>query len=144
MFLFIAIGTVPIIGDAFLNILGPIMILAGLVLVYKSAADLGNNLSPWPKPSAGRGSVIKEGVYAYVRHPLYTGCLVGMTGLSIVTDSATRMLLTLALYFVFDVKSTYEEQKMTEAYGLEYEDYMSEVEGKFIPPDMMNGLFKRE
>ena len=64
-----------------------------------------------------------------------------MTGLSIVTDSATRMLLTLALYFVLDAKSSYEEKKMVEAYGQEYEEYMTEVEGKFIPPKIMNGLF---
>eukprot|EP00956_Cyclotella_meneghiniana_P024684 scaffold49887_cov71-Cyclotella_meneghiniana.AAC.4 len=141
LLLFITIGNVPFIGDAFSTLLGPTLLLTGLFAVYKSAADLQDNLSPWPvptSPTSGRGSLINSGIYSYVRHPMYTGVLLGMVGLSIVTDSVVRLLLTCALYYVLDVKSEYEETKLVEIYGEEYESYKQEVEGKFFPADWKN------
>ncbi len=136
LFLFIAIGNVPFIGDIVTPILGPALILIGLIAVYKASADLDGNLSPWPVPiksATGKGSLINTGIYSYVRHPMYTGVLFGMSGLSVLTDSVIRMLLTVALYFVLDLKSEYEETKLIEAYGEEYEIYREEVKGKFFP-----------
>lgn len=142
LFLFIAIGNVPLVGEALVSFLGPTLILAGLFLVYKSAADLENNLSPWPVPAeSGRGSLISEGIYSYIRHPMYAGSLFGMTGLSLITDSVTRLLLTSLLYFVLDAKSDYEETKMIETYGTQYTDYQKKVQGKFLPPSM-NSIFE--
>ena len=86
---------------------------------------------------------MRGGIYASVRHPMYAGLLCGMTGLSLLTDSVTRLLLTGGLYLVLDAKSDYEEEKLVDAYGSEYEGYRSEVQGKFLPPDMdMEEYFK--
>lgn len=139
LFLFIAIGNIPFIGDTLTTILGPLLIGTGLIAVYKASSDLKDNLSPWPVPAdpqSGRGSLVKSGIYAYVRHPMYTGVLMGMTGLSIITDSVARLLLTCALYYVLDVKSEYEEEKLKEIYGSDYEIYKQEVSGKFFPADL--------
>ena len=138
LFLFVAIGDVPFFGDTFFSILGPSLIIVGLYLVYKSAADLGKNLSPWPVPaqSSERGSLINGGIYTKIRHPMYSGVLCGMVGLSIITDSAVRLLLTIALYFVLDAKSDFEETKLAEAYPGDYEEYQSNVQGKFLPPNI--------
>ena len=136
LLLFIAIGNVPFIGDSIIPLIGPTLVLGGLFVVYKSAADLKNNLSPWPvptDPNSGRGSLVKDGIYSYVRHPMYTGVLLGMAGLSIVTDSVVRMLLTCALYYVLDIKSEFEEEKLNEIYGSDYVEYKEEVDGKFFP-----------
>ena len=126
--------------------LGPSLILAGLFSVYRSAADLKNNLSPWPvpaDPNSGRGSLIDEGIYSYIRHPMYSGVLFGMIGLSLITDSVMRLLLTGALYFVLDAKSDYEETKLIQTYGVSYEDYQRKVQGKFLPPSI-NNIFTRQ
>ena len=144
LFLFIAIGTIPVIGEPLVSIIGPALIVGGLYLVYRSAADLGDNLSPWPVPAdpqSGRGSLINHGIYAYIRHPMYAGALCGMAGLSLVTDSVTRLLLTVALFFVLEAKSGYEETKLVETYGEEYTAYQREVPGKFFPPDITKGMF---
>ena len=137
LFFFIAIGSVLIIGDVLISPLGPVLILGGLFLVYRAVFDLKDNLSPRPTPAdpeSGRGSLINEGIYSYICHPMYSGSLFGMSGLSLITDSATRFLLTLALSFVLDAKSDFEETKMTEAYGAEYVEYKGKVKSKFIPP----------
>lgn len=137
----IAIG----VGDYLVTtILGPVFIIAGLILVYKSAADLKDNLSPWPvatDPKAGRGSLIENGIYDTLRHPMYSGLLLGMTGLSIITESTTRLLLTFALYLVLDAKSDFEEASLVETYGSDYEKYKANVQSKFFPLDIKS-IFK--
>ena len=67
---------------------------------------------------------------------MYSGVLFGMVGLSIITDSAVRLLLTIALYFVLDAKSDFEETKLAEVYPGDYEEYQSNVQGKFLPPNI--------
>jgi protein-S-isoprenylcysteine O-methyltransferase Ste14 len=121
LFLFIAIGGLPLVGDAVLPILGPTLIFSGLFMVYRSAVDLEYNLSPWPVPTqSGRGSIVDGGIYSYIRHPMYAGSLLGMAGLGLITDSATRLFLTVLLYFVLDAKSDYEETKLMEKFGSKY------------------------
>ena len=138
LLLCITIGAIPYFGDIVTLALGPALIGASLVIVYKAAADLGKKLSPWPVPADqtngdGGGSLVDTGIYSYVRHPMYSGLVFGMAGLSMVTDSAMRLLLTVALYYVLDVKADFEEAKLIEAYGDEYVDYMCKVQGKLIP-----------
>merc|ERR1719491_2218759 len=84
--IFIAFGTVLFLPAL---VLGCLFIVLGLYVVYKSAADLNDNLSPWPVPvdPNGKGSLIKEGIYGQVRHPMYGGLLLGMGGLSLATES---------------------------------------------------------
>jgi protein-S-isoprenylcysteine O-methyltransferase Ste14 len=141
LLLFIALGTVPVVGDALSFTLGPGLVGVGLVIVYKAAVDLGTNLSPWPTPadpSTGRGSLVDTGVYSLMRHPMYSGLIFGMTGLSVATDSALRLLLTAALYLVLDAKADYEECKLMETYGNEYIMYMLKVQDKIIPFSLLS------
>lgn len=133
---FIALGTVPFVGDALSFTLGPGLVGVGLVVVYKAAVDLGTNLSPWPTPAdpnTGRGSLVDTGIYSLLRHPMYSGLIFGMAGLSVATDSALRMLLTVALYLVLDAKSDFEETKLIETYGDDYRAYTEKVQDKIIP-----------
>eukprot|EP01082_Thalassiosira_pseudonana_P005904 g5389.t1 g5389 contig2:444531-445223(-) len=132
LFLFITIGTVPLFGDFITTFLGPSLLMTGLLIVYKSGTDLKNNLSHWATPTE-QGSLVDTGIYGMMRHPMYTGVLLIFLGLSVATDSAMRMLLTAALYLLLDAKSNYEETKLAEAYGEEYEEYKVKVANKFFP-----------
>ncbi len=64
-----------------------------------------------------------------------------MTGLSIVTESTTRLLLTFALYLVLDAKSDFEETSLIETYGSDYVTYKANVKSKFFPLDIKS-IFK--
>ena len=90
---------------------GPGLLLGGLVVAAASLGDLGSDsLSPFPAPP--RGAILKtDGLYAKMRHPLYTGLLMTMAGLSIATNNADRLLLTAVLWYLLDVKSDKEEGK---------------------------------
>ena len=117
------------------------MILSGLVIVYKTAVDLDVNLTPWPVP-VERGSLISDGtIFQYLRHPMYAGLLFGMVGLSLLTDSVIRLLLTAVLYFILDAKSDFEEVKLVETYQEDYKEYQQKVKGKFFPTNI-NDLLK--
>lgn len=141
LLLCIALGFVPYFGDIISLTLGPGLIGASLVIVYKAAADLGKNLSPWPvpaDPNSDSGSLIDSGIYSYMRHPMYSGLVFGMAGLSIATDSAMRLLLTAALYIVLDAKADFEETKLMQTYGDGYVEYMYSVKGKLIPDAVLS------
>ena len=132
----IATGAIPFDG-IILEPIGALMMLVGLAVVYKSAADLQDNLSPWPVPSDKAMMLVKTGAYRFVRHPMYSGLLLGMAGLSIFTHSFERLLLTGILYFVLDAKSNFEEVALMIAFGGEFEEYKLAVPAKLIPNSLL-------
>lgn len=80
------------------------------------------------------------GIYSYLRHPMYAGLLAVMVGGSVVTESAMRLILTGLLYVSLDLKSGFEEERLGEIYGEEYEVYKREVTGKFFPMGLVNSI----
>jgi hypothetical protein len=83
---------------------------------------------PFPKEKA---TLVESGAYRYVRHPIYSGILVGSLGWGLLTNSLLALLFTLALFLLFDVKSRREEQWLTEKYA-NYTAYQARVR-KLIP-----------
>lgn len=130
-------GGIPFIGDFLMLLLGPGLLVLGLGVVVVSVTDLGTSLSPWPKPS-GEG-LRTDGLYSKLRHPMYAGALAACAGLSIVTGSASRLLLTALLLYVLEVKSDFEEAQLREAYP-EYAEYASRVKNKFFPQEVLDAL----
>lgn len=78
--------------------------------------------------------MVTSGVYSYVRHPVYAGNLGCFVGLSIMTHSSMRLLLSLLYYIVVELKSRQEEVNMGKEFGGNvYRDYRGRVKGKFFP-----------
>jgi protein-S-isoprenylcysteine O-methyltransferase Ste14 len=134
----VVLGGIPLVGDFLMLLLGPGLLLAGLGVAVLSVKDLGSSLSPWPKP-ASTAELKTDGLYAYMRHPMYAGALAACAGLSIVTGSATRLLLTALLLYVLDVKSDYEEAQLIEAYP-GYTSYQADVTNKFFPQAILDQM----
>ena len=83
--------------------------VGGLALSVLSVIDLGSDsLTPFLPPTDS-GSLKTGGIYAQMRHPLYAGLVAVMGGLSLVTSSADRLLLTAALFALVNAKATLEE-----------------------------------
>lgn len=119
----ILLGGVPVVGEPLQAVLGPLLLLSGLLVGVLSVVDLGSDsLSPFPKPPTS-GSLKTTGVYAQMRHPMYTALMTVMLGLSLVTNSADRLLLTGFLYYLLEVKSDKEEIFLNEQYGSDYAAY---------------------
>jgi protein-S-isoprenylcysteine O-methyltransferase Ste14 len=131
-------GNIPLLGELITFILGPCLVILGIGLLVLGVKDLGPNLSPWPKVPEG-SSLVKEGVFAELRHPIYAGLLYFCLGLSMWTGSAMRVLLTGALWYLLEKKSDYEERFLIDQFD-DYEEYRSDVGGKFVPERLMEAM----
>jgi len=115
---------------------GPVLLLLGGGVCLLGVGELGSALSPWPvpAPSTGPKGLVTDGlVFQEIRHPIYAGLLCIMFGLSVWTGSAMRLVLTLGLYLLLDIKSEFEEEELCKKFGQEYVQYRADVKGKFVP-----------
>lgn len=67
----------------------------------------------------------RNGLYKYVRHPLYFFALLSMWFVPTMTD--LQLLFTIAASAYFIVGSRWEEQRMVKAFGQDYMDYQQSV-----------------
>lgn len=110
--------------------LGLLIALLGLAQGVLGSINLGENLTPLPKPRE-QHELVTSGMYEYVRHPLY-GCLIMIAGgVGVYTESSVRLLLTLLLILVLEKKAIVEEEYLVKRYP-EYENYRERTK-KFIP-----------
>ena len=68
-----------------------------------------------PRPRAG-AQLVTGGVYAVVRHPIYTGVVLGATGWGLLAASPGALACAAALFLLFDLKSRREEAWLTERF----------------------------
>ena len=102
------------------------MALAAVLLVQGSK-NLGNSLTPFPKPRADN-KLKTGGAYAVVRHPMYSGLIFGCFGVALLTGDPTRTLFTMALAALLNAKAAKEEDYLSEMHGADvYGKYAMEV-----------------
>lgn len=92
---------------------GAVVTAVGLLVVVRGAADLGSNLTPFPRPRDA-ATLIDGGTYRYVRHPIYSGLVLAGVGWSTATISPLALALTALLALLFDAKSRREEAWLTD------------------------------
>lgn len=70
--LFVAMGSVPLIGGLITLLTGPGLVAGGIGVSAAGLKGLGKSLSPWPAPIEDN-ELSTEGIYGMMRHPTYTG-----------------------------------------------------------------------
>jgi 2-amino-4-hydroxy-6-hydroxymethyldihydropteridine diphosphokinase len=131
MILFVVIGILLVVdgtvppGIGWVEVAGFSATVLGGVLAWRSAVALGRNLVPMPEPITG-GSLVTEGPFGYVRHPIYTAIVLGFAGVSLLFNSRFAGLGTALLYLLFAHKSRYEEGLLRIAYPT-YHAYVRRV-----------------
>jgi protein-S-isoprenylcysteine O-methyltransferase Ste14 len=74
-----------------------------------------------------------EGVYKYIRNPMYSGALIAVIGFGLVFRSIITLLFVSIFYFiVFKMRIDEEERLLYEAFGEEFTDYKKKSK-KLIP-----------
>ncbi|WP_417266182.1 methyltransferase family protein [Brumimicrobium sp.] len=81
--------------------------------------------------SVTRLNLIENGVYKFIRHPIYTGLILSFFGFAIISDSGYRILITAVLFLLFYFKTIYEEKRLIEKFP-SYLEYKSRS-GRFFP-----------
>lgn len=108
---------------------GAAFIIAAVLLVG-GILHLGRNLTPVPHP-IDDGNLIQHGVYALVRHPIYAGVVSGSAAWMVLFFSIWSVLLAIAIFIFFDMKSRQEERWLVRKYP-DYAMYQAQVR-KLIP-----------
>jgi protein-S-isoprenylcysteine O-methyltransferase Ste14 len=109
--------------------------LAGLILTCLGVAfgiwarlTLGSNWSSSVTLKEGH-TLICRGPYRLVRHPIYTGLLIALTGSAMQYGHLRHFVGVLAFGFGFWLKSQTEEQFMVQRFGDQYLSYRQHVRG---------------
>ncbi|MGI6451662.1 MAG: methyltransferase family protein [Desulfitobacteriia bacterium] len=114
------------LGGMYINIacaiLALFLILNGWYNIYKKY---------WSKEK-GTGSVVKSGVYKYIRHPQYTGLLLLSLGMLIEWATLPLLILYPVIVVMYVRLAKREEEDMLKEFGDEYREYMRTTK-MFIP-----------
>jgi len=89
---------------------GLIVVGAGALLLLSGVAVLmsASSFSIFPRPIGG-GRLVESGPYRIVRHPVYSGLILGGLGFALQRVSIATLLATLFLAVVLDLKRRREE-----------------------------------
>ncbi|MCA9956672.1 MAG: hypothetical protein KC434_18210 [Anaerolineales bacterium] len=89
-----------------------------------------NNFTAVPRPKEN-AHMVEHGAYRVVRHPIYSGIILGALGLGLLRGGWLALLYGLILFLFFDIKSRREEIWLREKYS-DYAEYQQRVR-KLIP-----------
>lgn len=121
---------IPLSTPFYLHYFALFIIVIGLGLMLLAFLQLNTNLTPFPSPKVN-GTLIQTGIYAWIRHPIYTSILIVCLGFSMKNGSILHFVITLLLYILFYYKSKYEEKKLVSKFE-SYSQY-AEKTGRFFP-----------
>jgi protein-S-isoprenylcysteine O-methyltransferase Ste14 len=107
------------------SVAGAVFVLGGGAFFLWSLFRLGSALTPIPYPK-DNASIVVTGPFSWVRHPIYSGALVGSIGIAMLVSGWLTWIYAALLFALFDVKSRREERWLREKYP-EYESYQRRV-----------------
>ena len=102
--------------------LGAALTVAGLLFAVWAREHLGRNWSRSVTIKQGH-ELITTGPYAVVRHPIYTGILVGFLGMAIAISQVRGFVVVVLIFIVFWLKFRMEEEWMRSQFGETYATY---------------------
>lgn len=105
---------------------GAAVAVAGLLFALWAREHLGRN---WSRSVTLKQNheLITSGPYALVRHPIYTGILVGFLGTAVAQGQVRSLIALLLVASVLYAKLRLEEQWMRSHFGGTYEAYAQRV-----------------
>jgi protein-S-isoprenylcysteine O-methyltransferase Ste14 len=117
--------------NIFVDVLGISLTAAGIGLAIWARFYLGQNWSSAVSIKVGH-QLIRGGPYAWVRHPIYSGILLAITGTALGRGKPVGLLSIAMFWLGFSIKSGMEEKFMLQTFGTEYEEY-TRTTGALIP-----------
>jgi protein-S-isoprenylcysteine O-methyltransferase Ste14 len=112
--------------QAWSNLTGPLgltLLVAGICIRWTAVYTLGKYFTCTVLVKDDH-RLVRRGMYKYLRHPAYTGALVGHLGLGLSFSSWVSVTLSVAPYIAAALyRMGVEERALTEAFGAEYLEY---------------------
>jgi protein-S-isoprenylcysteine O-methyltransferase Ste14 len=112
------------------QVLGFLFIIVGGMLALAGLVSLGRNLAAVPHPKDD-ANLVEYGAYKIVRHPIYSGIILGAFGWALLMNSFLTLFLAAILFLFFDIKSRREEKWLAAKFK-DYPAYQQRVR-KLVP-----------
>ena len=109
---------------------GAVLMILGAGVAIAGKVALGKNLTPFPMPLE-QARLVQHGIYAVIRHPLYTSVISVSIGWALVWQSWPALLVAGSLIPFFYAKAWHEEQWLRQKFP-RYAEYERRVR-RFIP-----------
>ncbi|MBU0597929.1 isoprenylcysteine carboxylmethyltransferase family protein [Patescibacteria group bacterium] len=123
--------TIESFRATWVEIIGLVFIVLSIPLKVLAYAALGRNWSAKPTIYEDH-TLITEGPYAWVRHPVYTSNMIMILGVFMGTSSVTLLILGICYLATDIVRANEEEKKLTFKFDGAYVQYAENV-GKYVP-----------
>jgi len=107
-----------------------VAIFGGLALIGVASLKLGPGITPTPMPSS-MGRLTTTGLYRWMRHPIYTGVLTIVIGMTFQSGSWISLAVGVSAFGFFSVKARWEEARLAERYD-GYSEYAKRTP-RFFP-----------
>lgn len=117
----------------FIQIIGLALVFLGFsqaIVARKKLAD--NWTESYEYQIKKNHELITDGIYKYVRHPIYGALLIMPTGALIVSSSYTFIICFIFILFAIEIFAKREEKLLTKHFGKKYVEYKKTTK-KFIP-----------
>jgi protein-S-isoprenylcysteine O-methyltransferase Ste14 len=105
---------------------GLFLVLIGVSFAIWARLQLGGNWSAAVTVKQGH-TLIRQGPYTVVRHPIYSGLLLSLLGVAVIVGEVRGLLGVGVFFLALWIKSSMEERFMLEEFGAEYRNYQQRV-----------------
>jgi protein-S-isoprenylcysteine O-methyltransferase Ste14 len=105
---------------------GLFLVLMGVSFAIWARLQLGGNWSAAVTVKEGH-TLIRQGPYTIVRHPIYSGLLLSLLGVAVIVGEVRGLLGVGVFFLALWFKSSMEERFMLEEFGAEYRGYQQRV-----------------
>ena len=110
-----------------LNLLGVIGLVLSLALFF-SSLNIFNSYKENPKPQTHTKRIIKTGIFAYCRNPMYMAFILFQFSMFLIFENVAYFLSSLGLFFwINNFVIPKEEKYLIETFGDEYDRYLIAV-----------------
>ncbi len=106
--------------------------LAGLALAAWARIHLGQYWSDKVVIQTDH-HLVRSGPYARIRHPIYSGVLLGIAGTAIVVGEWRGTMAFLIMLLNYTIKARREDKILSECFGQEFREYQDRA-GRLLPP----------
>lgn len=132
-------------GGRVLTVLGVLCLAAAPPLWILPVGQLrGFGLSPAGRPYYEATVVVRQGIYALVRHPQYLAYMLLNAGFAFLRAQVGIGLLALAAIALFYLQAVWEERALVTRFGDAYVSYRAEVPRFNLLRGVMRKLWKRD
>ena len=131
----LALLVTPVVSRApwspMVRAVGAGVFVVGLGFLVWSYRVLGGSHSPWTAPREG-ASLVTNGPYRIVRHPVYAAYVVIGLGLEVMLASPAGLIVAAVAYGYYHLRTREEERWLVQTYP-DYATYRERVRGRLLP-----------